>query len=378
MPSIPPDDSPLNHLAAFVQREIYQLAVLIAVAVLAFLAIRQLEVRLAAVRAGDEQWWFARGETLMRSGDPAGAVDAYQRAVATNRTELRYALALGRAFTAAGDDGSARALLTSWRATVPESAELNLQLARLAAARHDVAEAVRFYNFVLYAPPAASEDPARPDLRFELARFLVAHDQSSQAIAELVVATERPLSRDARLEASALFNRAGDQRAALDQYRLVLRDDGANRTALIGVANTQFNLGDYTSARDAFRAAAPLTGPSLEIAEVTDLVLENDPLMPRLPAVQRARRLRDTIAYLYDRFAACEASTIDPDGHAAIASALGNASRSLRLRPDAADTIAHAADAVDGAVRWAASKCPATTTRSRALGLIAARHEAVG
>jgi len=174
--------------AALIHREILRLGFLAAIAVTAFFLTKALAASNRNLNLRNAAQWYSRGEALVRAGDLDDAIDAFRRATVGSRDDRSYQLALARALVLKHDYDAARALLLRIRESAPEDPQLNLDLARVAAARQDVTEATRFYHDALYAPWAPSETETRRAVRVELIRFLVAHDQNSRAWAELLAA----------------------------------------------------------------------------------------------------------------------------------------------------------------------------------------------
>jgi hypothetical protein len=174
--------------ASLIHRELLRLGLLAAVAVAAFFLTKALAASNRDLDLRNAAEWYSRGEALVRAGDLAHAIEAYRRATVRNRDNRSYQLALARALVLDRDYDAARALLLRIRESAPEDAQINLDLARVAAARQDVTEATRFYHDALYAPWAPSEFEARRAVRVELIRFLVTHNQGGRAWAELLAA----------------------------------------------------------------------------------------------------------------------------------------------------------------------------------------------
>ena len=82
------------------------------------------------------------------------------------------------------------------RESEPEDREINLQLARLAATQQDVTEALRFYHNALYAPWPLEQADGRRDVRLELIRLLLDHNQAGRAISELLALERRHAGRN--------------------------------------------------------------------------------------------------------------------------------------------------------------------------------------
>jgi tetratricopeptide (TPR) repeat protein len=171
-----------------VHNEVARLVFLALVAVAAFFLTRAIAANNRDLTMRNAAEWYRRGEAYARAGDLDRAVDAYRRATVRNRDNNTYQLALARALVLQHDYDAARALLLGIRESEPDNPQINLDLARVAAAREDVTEALRFYHDALYAPWSPSDAEARRAVRLELIRFLMTHGQTARAWAEMLAA----------------------------------------------------------------------------------------------------------------------------------------------------------------------------------------------
>src|SRR5262249_9350630 len=125
--------------SALIHREILQLALLIAVAVAAFLVTRVVAANNRATSVRDAVGWYSRGQRQLGAGQVDEAIDSFRRATVRDSGSRRYALALARAQARHGDVDAARSTLIGLRESAPEDPDINLELARLSAQRADVA-----------------------------------------------------------------------------------------------------------------------------------------------------------------------------------------------------------------------------------------------
>jgi len=185
--------------ASLIHREILQIAVLMLVAVAAFFITRAVAANNREMTVRDAEAWYARGQQLISAGRVEDAIASFRRASVRDRFERKYTLALATALERNGDAEAARAALSTLREASPDDVEVNLALARLAAHRQDVTEALRFYHNALYAPWPAEAVRDRRDVRLELVGFLLQRDQGGQAQAELMaMGADRPDEAAAR------------------------------------------------------------------------------------------------------------------------------------------------------------------------------------
>lgn len=293
--------------ANFVHREILKLAVLIALAVGAFFLTRAVAASNRQIELQNGLEWYERGQRQLSAGEVDVAVDSFRRAAGRNRGEKRYVLALARALTTQGDDdAAARSALLALRILAPEDADINLQLARIAALRRDVAEALSYYQNALYAPWPIEQIDGRRQVRFELIRFLVAHDEIELALSELLAATaDLPDDENLHIQVAQLYAEAGDGRQALEHFQSALTLTPDSPPALAGAGFAAFGLADYPLGRQYLRRAPPEVEGVQEAGELVELVLENDPLAARIGAAARARRLVANLSHAMERLDGC-------------------------------------------------------------------------
>jgi tetratricopeptide (TPR) repeat protein len=369
---VPPEEpaSPTD----LVHREIVQLAVLIAVAAAAFLLTRAVAASNRQTNLRDAADWYATGQARLGAGDPDSAIAAFRRATVKNPEERQYVLALAQAQAGRRLYDDARRVLLSLREASPEDAEINLQLARLSAERQDVTEAIRYFHNALYSPGIGAQPDERRRVRLELVRFLMAHDQTSRAMSELLISSvDAPDTARAHIELARLLAQTGDSRHAAEQFASALRLEPDNGDALAGAGETAFRLGDYATARQYLRRA-PAEVNITALRDVADLVIVADPLAAHIPSAERQRRLLTAFRYVGQRLDTCVAARPQAD---AIAVQHEAESFSRKLKPPSireSETIDTGAELVFRISRIATQSCPPATAMDRALDLIAKLH----
>jgi tetratricopeptide (TPR) repeat protein len=266
------------------------------------------------LRLRDAHTWFSAGEGDLAAGRSDDAIHALRRAVAIDRDNQKYRLTLSRALVAARQDDAARQVLVGIRQFSPENPEVNLQLAWLEGRQGDTAAAIRYYQSALYGTWSADQQDRRRAVRVEFIRYLLVHDDRARALSELLVLSGNlPDELGSHLEAGNLFRDAGDPPRALEHFRRALRLDSTSRLALAGAGEAAFDLGDYAAARRFLRAAVlepsnQQFGRLRELLHVADLVIERDPLRPRLLLRDRWNRLMSSVAHVKERLEACIAN----------------------------------------------------------------------
>ena len=365
--------------AALIHREVVQLVILVSVAVVAFFVTRSVATNNRDLSMRNAAEWYHRGALLAGAGRLDEAVDAFRRATVRNRTNRSYLLALSRALAQKRDYDSARSILLTVRDSEPEDAEINLDLARLAAARQDVTEALRFFRDALYAPWPVSQEERRRAVRVELIRFLLAHDQPSRAQSELLAAAaDMPNNATHHIELAELFGRAGDDRKALVHFQQALRLEPQNDAALAGAGKAAFAIGEYVLAQRYLREVP--SEAVRDIRDIVDLVVSRDPSAARIGARERHRRLESNLSYVEQRLADClsqrggqRLSAAEQERQNELQAFGRRFRRSVTLDQD---TIEMGIDLIDGVERAAVRLCGSATADDRALLLIARQHGA--
>jgi Flp pilus assembly protein TadD len=375
-----PSTSEAVERTALIHREMFQLTALILVAIGAFFLTRAVAASNRDMSFRDAAEWYHQGQQAIAADRVDDAIDAFRRATVRNRNDKRYVLALAEALARKQDVDAARSLLLTLREGAPEDAEINLQLGRLAAARHDVTEAVRFYHNALYAPWPGERADARRQVRLELIRFLITHDQTGRALAELL-ALSTDLPNDdirLRLEAAQLFAQAGDHAHALDQFRRALQLAPENPTALTGAGRSAFELGNYTLAQTYFRQTPTKPDDVVRTLDIVDLVVSNDPLANRLGSTERRRRLLSDFSYAQRRLSSCieERGTLPTSDALALVSEAQAFEPQLKPRTLDQDIVEMGTDLVDRIARLVVQRCGPPTTLDQALVLIGRQHGA--
>lgn len=250
---------------------------------------QQMDARIAAIR-------FREGQRQFSSGKIDQAIDSFRKATTDALRDQKYALALANALAAGNHDAEAQQTLLRLREADPEDAEIDSQLARLAAKRGEVDDAVHYYQNALYGRWAGTQvDQRKLQLRVELIRFLLGHQQRNIALSELLILeADLPRSAVAHVETARLFLQTGDAQHALKNYDAAIELDEDNVDALTEAGETAFRQRDYPGAERYLRAAVkfnPENENTRRLLSVTEMVLSGDPLAPHLAKEEARKRL---------------------------------------------------------------------------------------
>ena len=368
--------------ARLIRTDILRLAALVFVAAAAFLVTRAVAASNRAMNLRDAAEWYARGQQELASGSLDQAVVAFRRAATKDRNNKQYVLALAHVLGTSGHETSARAALLELRDTEPDDAEVNLQLARLAAKRNDVTEASRYYHNALYAPWTADQGQVRRRIRVELIRFLISERQNRRALSEvLALASDVPETAASHAEVAALFSEAGDPARALGEYEETLRLDPANAAAHAGAAGAAFAIRDYQAARRFLHDVTSDDPKVNRMRTVVDLIFTSDPLEARIGRAARQRRITAAFTYAQARFSTCLGL---PDASVGLPVALQSlaadvdayASQLQQPNPVDADEVEAGVDLVYRMERVIADRCVPQTPMDEALLRIGELHGA--
>lgn len=381
MPGVPTSSrrDGVEERSSFIHQEVVKLSLLIGLAIVAFFVTRAIAENNRATMVRDAAEWYGRGERALSSGDAASAVEAFRRASVVKRADRQYGLALARSLVATQQLDAARSALLALREPEPEDPEINLELARIDARRHDLTNAERYYHNALYAPWPPEQTSARRLVRLELIRLLLASGQSGRAESELVaLAADLPDDLPIHLEVGDLFIAVGNHRRALDQFQAALRLSPLNGSALAGAGRAAFEVGDYPLAQRYLHEASNDPNDLSETRDLVDLVLSQDPLAARIGSAARRGRLLAALSHVEQRLTSCIRPQADgtpatrfPDLRDEAHEFSATVKRTGMLEND---TIENSLDLIDRAVRAATTACPPVEKLDRALMLIAERH----
>ncbi len=301
------------------------LAALTLIAMVGFAAVSRLVTRLKANQKQIAWHAFEAGLAEAEVGRSERALDDFRTALAYDRDNPTYQLNLARALRDTGRlDESEAYLLHLWSAA-PQDSTINLALARLAARRQSIDDAIRYYHNAIYGAWASDPDNNRRQSRFELIEFLLKESARAQAEAELIaLAQVLPPDPAQHLTVAGLFLRAQDYENALAQYRIVLKLDRANAGALAGAGDAAFNLGRYRTAEKYLQpavAAQPQNAQARRQLQTATLVLQTDPFLRHISDAERNRRIAVAFAHVGERLKSCaQEKNIDLTANAAAGS----------------------------------------------------------
>ena len=242
---------------------------------------------------------FAAAQALEVQSQAPGAIEQYRKALLFSPDDPQYRLALANALLEAGRLDEAQAHLEQLAEDNPTEPRIYVDLARIAAARHQTPQAIRAYQRAVYEYWPADQIPRRRAARWELVNLLGASGRRTEAVGELMQlyasAPADPAERERiarRLLEDGATSEAG--RIFAETVKLAPQNVGAHR----GLAQVRFAMGDYVAARHEFSRAVRLDSNDRQSSAglaLSNEVIEIDPLLPGISGAERDRRSQNLL-----------------------------------------------------------------------------------
>jgi len=288
---------------------IFVLLVLTLAAVAAFAAVSHLVTRFNANQQSRGRRLYAQGMADLSAGAADRAIEEFRGALTCDRANPQYQLSLGRALRDTGRLDEAESYLDSLWQRTPEDATINLALARVAARRGSLDDAIRYYRNAMYGVWSSDPEANRLNARLELVEFLMQKNARAQAQSELVaLAAFLPPDPALHLRVADLLAQALDYPDALAEYERVLLLDRGNPAALAGAGQAAYRAGRYRTAQRYLQIAvnARPQVPTLRYLQSSaKLILDTDPFVRRISDAERNRRIATAFATAGTRLSAC-------------------------------------------------------------------------
>lgn len=251
---------------------------------------------------------FALGQSLLKQGHSAEAVDRLKDALEIERGNREYQLLLAQAQLAAGQAPDAEETLNDLLIGDSTDGPSNLAMGRVLVKEGRIREAISYYHRAVYGQWKDDAQNNRLKVRLELIDLLAQQNSKDELLAELL-AVQDQLPGDAltRLRMGQLFLAAGSPARAADVFRAVVRDaadkDSAHAEAYAGLGESDFDRGDYRAAQSDFQSALrlnPADQAATKHLDLSERVLALDPAVRGIGAPERFRRSRVLVQMTLD------------------------------------------------------------------------------
>src|SRR6202453_5201000 len=164
----------LQGLGSYPTREPVILALLCALAVVAFLAVGGLSRMYHAQQETLANRWFTRGTVDLKDAHFDRAVGDFRAALRYSRDSYDYQLNLAQALIGLKRTDEAYAYLINLWEREPENGLVNLELARIAAQKGQTERALRYYHNAIYAIWPGDQEVQRRIIMLALIECLIA------------------------------------------------------------------------------------------------------------------------------------------------------------------------------------------------------------
>jgi len=256
---------------------------------------------------------FAEGQKFLSQGKNPEAVSRLKDALAIERGNHDYELALAQAQFAAGQYVDAEQTLNTLLTADSTLGPANLAMARVLLKEGRVREAISYYHRAVYGE--WKEDPVGNELkvRFELIDVLARQNSKEELLAELLaVEDQAPGDVQSRERIGQLFLEAGSPTHAAEIFHEVIKQDPDNADAYAGLGEAEFSRGDYRAAIADFSQAVkrnPEDKAASARINLCNQILALDPTGRGLDAEERFRRSRALLKMTLDAAAPCLGSS---------------------------------------------------------------------
>jgi len=298
--------------------------------------------------------WYQRGLQALDTGQPDAAISDFRNALTYSHQNPQYRLQLAEALLAAGRTQEALDYFQSLWQENPSQGRVNLALARLAARRRDIPQAIRYYHGAIYGEWDRDPIQHRNRAQLELVKVLLQNGATAEAQSELLaLSQEAPNDPALHMEIARLFAQAGDFEDALQENRKVLSLEPRDAAAMSGAGIAAFELGNYRTAEEYLHKAVerdPSNKTAAEYLETLRLMTTWNPYERGLSSSERRRRVIQAFNQAGTRLESCAAmrgENLDVEQSTTELQKLydqwsdlspGMNERILRMQPDLADS----------------------------------------
>jgi len=283
----------LSRVRLYLRQRAVMLVLLTALTVVFFVFVTALSRAYKDQQTSLGSRWFQRGIADLSGKRYQAAVTDFRAALLYSRDNYTYQLNLAEALLGMNRRAEASAYLLNLWDRQPEDGLINLELARIAAQKGQMQQAVRHYHDAVYAVWPSQQEIQRREARLELIELLLRNNAKAQAQAELIGLSESADEDPAQLNLLGdLFMRAQDYEHALAEYRSSLKADAHNAKTLAGAGDAAYELGQYPVAEYYLQEGVkqdPNDGASAERLKTTEMVLRMDPYQRQISQAERAR-----------------------------------------------------------------------------------------
>jgi thioredoxin-like negative regulator of GroEL len=243
---------------------------------------------------------YADGLTLLAAGQAQEAAARLGAAVAIDRRNVRYALALSQAMLVQGRITDAEATLKGLLDRAENDGAVNLTMARVMLREGRIGDAKAYFHRAIFGRWGADSVARRTQARFELIDLLAQQGPPGELLAELLpFEATSPDSLALRRRLGHLFILAGSPARAATIFRDVLRRDPRDADAYAGMGEAALALGNFRTAHADLAEASRLRPGDMAITRnlaLADTVSALDPTARGIGSHERYMRSRKLLS----------------------------------------------------------------------------------
>lgn len=365
-------------LSPYLRRQPVTLTLLTGLMVVFFLAVSTLARIHDAQRESLAERWAQRGIDNLNAQQFKPAVADFHTALLYSRDNAAYQLSLAQALMGLKHYDEAQVYLVNLWEREPDNGMVSLELARIAVAKNETEQALRYYHNAIYGTWPSNPDVGRRKTRLELISYLMRIDARPQAVAELIDLGATVGDNAAEQEQLGdMFAQVGDYVRALAAFRTSLSLKRHNPAALAGAGAAAFKLGQYVEAEHYLEealAANPGDAETQQLLKMTEYVLHWDPYRQGLSQVQQNHIVMAAFAAAGARLKSCNPPDAPEQEYEQQWAKLKPqmTERALEQTPGLVNTAMKLAFEIE---KESASTCGAQTETDQALLLVASLHE---
>ena len=285
-------------------------AAVVLLLLIALYSVDQFLARLEQREVGAEgRRLYAVGQKLLTQNRIPGAIDAFARAHALERSNRSYAIALASSQMAGRQIEASRNTLTEILQRDSNYAPANLLMARTMVQDQRYREADSYYHRAIYGTWPENQSQERLKTRLEVADMLAAHGGSYELLSEALLLQNTSGNDPAILKhVAALLLQAGSPGRAALVYRSLLRVAPSDRDAYAGLARAEILDGNYGAAHLALVKAFTHSPNAAELRREMDLagrLLSLDPTPRHLSSAEKLRRSDEILTLARQEILGC-------------------------------------------------------------------------
>jgi tetratricopeptide (TPR) repeat protein len=261
--------------------------------------------------------WYANGEQALAADQADEAVTDFRNALVYSPNNSIFQFHLAQALIAARKWDDAEEYLQNLLSDTPGSGEINLALARIAAQKNALPDAMRYYHSAVFGSWQQDPIELRWNTRYELCKYLLAHNDGKDAEAEVIALADNTAPGDVeRLDqAGNLLLQTQQWSRALMEFKQALARSRRDVDALAGAGTAAFQAGQFAEASAFFERLPKEEREKSGVVLMEEMSRQaeiSDPFADGLSTQERVRRAAAALEAAEAIVGACSQSLGQP------------------------------------------------------------------